>query len=312
MTDFLLAEKLRKLSNELIYKGKIPGKCAGAYGDFRLYMSLKDYTSAEFLKSYEEVITVFVRFSKFLSVEGEADTGKAMRNFCVKFFWNNQECCFMNCSFPVFFINEGSKITDLYKAYANDKRTNLYNNNSFFDFVSSNPEAYNALFFLYSQRGMIKSYRTCEYFSVYTQEWTNTKNEKFYIRSKWEPMLGKKYISNHESEFLAGFEKDVAIRDLYEAIARGEYPSYELSLQIIPAERMKELNINIFDNCLYWPEEIVPYMKVGKLTLKNLPNDYEEEVKKSVFSRNILVPGISLCNDELSQPISFIQNSIRE
>lgn len=304
MTDFLLFNQLAEMNRSMTPERLFHEKGVGAYGEFSLYMPFSDYTKAAFLGDPEKSTEVFVRFSRALGRRGSAETARDVRGMSVKFYTEAGDYDLLCQNMPVFFIDEANKFPELYQALRPQNGLS-HDRESFWRFISKNPETLHLILWLFSNRGTMKSYRHMEAFSVHTYRWCNEKGKVFYVRYRWIPMAGAKTISAQEAEFLAGYEPDALTTDLYSAIEEGIYPEYELAVQIIPEHAVREFPFDIFRKTLIWPERICPYIKVGKLTLNRLPSDFHQEVELSYFSPSNTVPGIEIPEDELLNLMCF-------
>lgn len=300
-----LIEKLADFNREKTPERVICAKGAGAHGIFKLYMPLGDYTSAEFLQDPEKETPVFVRFSTGLGAKGSADTQRDFRGFASRFYTQNGHYDLICSSMPVFFIRDPEKIVPLIYSLKPSFDTNLTNKEEFWSFIAKNPEAVHMLLWLYSDKGTIKSYRHMEAFSVNTYLWISPAGETYFVRYHWIPMAGIKNITRQEGEFLAGFDADVAARDLYEVLERGEEISYELSIQLIRTKDKYRYDFDILDVTKLWPEKLAPSMKIGKLSLTRPPSNYKKEVEQIGFNPSNTVDGIELSADKMLQMMSF-------
>jgi len=308
MTDFLLMDYLSKLNDNTVKERLMHAKGIGVYGTFRPYMSMKDYTKADFLKDAETVTPVFVRFSKQSGRRGSPDTERSVKGFSTKFFTKEGHYDLICSNMPMFFINEAKKMPQFIKAFAPRQDTDLTDNESIWRFLAENPEAANIITWLYSDRGTTKSYRHIEGYSVNTYQWINADGDVHFVRYRWIPTGGVKEISRNEAEFLAGFDPDIASKDLYESIEDGQYPEYELAVQLVSEGHRDYYDFDLFDCAIEWPEKEIPYVVTGKMILNKIPKDFYEEVEKSSFSPSGLVSGITFSEDRLLEVISFVCN----
>lgn len=304
MTDFILFNKLAEMNREMTPERLFHEKGVGAYGEFSLYMPFSDYTKADFLSNPEETIEVFVRFSKALGKRGSAETTRDIRGMSVKFYTEGGEYDLICQNMPIFFINQAKKFPGLYEALRPENGL-THDRQKFWEFMSSNPESFHLIMWLFSNRGTIKSYRYMEAFSVNTYLWKNRENRRFYVRYRWTPMAGTKNISPQEAEFLAGYDPDALTNDLYKAIDEGKFPQYELSVQLIPETAAKEFSFDILDKTLIWPERACPHIRLGKLTLNKLPSNFHDEVEMCYFSPSNVVEGIEIPDDEMLSLMCF-------
>lgn len=305
LQDIQLIEKLARFDRERIPERVVYAKGTGAHGFFRVYMPMSDYTSAAFLQNPDKRIPVFTRFSTFTGSKGSADTLRDPRGFSVKFYTTEGNYDLLSNNLPVFFIRDAIKFPDLVHSLKPAPDTNITDPERFWKFISDTPEATHMITWLFSDRGTVKSYRHMEGYSVNTYIWASPKGKRYFVKYLWKPLLAIKDITRQEAEFLAGFDSDVCTRDLNDSFERGEVTEYELSVQLIPHEDQYKFNFDIFDATKLWPEEQIPIIKVGKMTLNKASENYFEEVEQAAFSPANTVSGIELSNDKLLQGMVF-------
>lgn len=303
--DMQLIEKLAEFNREKVPERVICAKGTGAHGTFKLYMSMRDYTSAGFLQDIDKETPVFVRFSTGLGSKGSADTQRDFRGFATRFYTDEGHYDMICNSMPVFFIREPEKVTSLFESFKPSTDTNLTNRENLWNFVSENPESVHMLLWLFSDRGTIKSYRHMEGFSVNTYLWISDTGDTYFVRYHWIPMAGVKCITRQEGEFLSGFDPDAASRDLYEVFERGDEVSYELAVQLIKTTDKYKYDFDILDVTKIWPEKLAPSLIIGRMTLNRTPSDYKKEVEQIGFNPSNTVTGIELSADKMLQMMTF-------
>ena len=305
LQDIQLIGKLSRFVRGNIPERVIFAKGAGAHGYFRVYMPMSDFTSAAFLQNPDTKTPVFVRFSTMTGSRGSADTMRDVRGFETKFYTTEGNYDLICTSLPVFFIRDAMKFPELMHALKPSPKTNLTEPARFWKYISETPEATHMTMWLFSDNGTLKSYRHMEGHSMNTYIWVSDRGKRQFVRYHWKPLGGTKNISRQEAEFLAGYDPDVSARDLSDSFENGELTEYELSVQLIPYERQYHYDFDILDATKLWPEDEVPLMKVGKMTLNKGPEDYYEEVEKAAFSPANIVPGIEFSFDRLLQGSIF-------
>ncbi|WP_040330379.1 catalase [Clostridium ihumii] len=301
LTDVQLIEKLASFNRERIPERVVHAKGAGAYGYFKLYNSMKKYTKAKFLNGPNKETPVFVRFSTVIGSKGSADTLRDPRGFAVKFYTEEGNYDLVGNHLPVFFIRDAIKFPDLIHAFKPSPDTNIPDANRFWDFVTNTPESIHMITFLFSDRGTIKSFRTIEGFGVNTYVWVSEEGKRVYVKYHWKPLSGLRTIDRHEAEKLAGIDPDVAVRDLYDTLNKGKNVEYELFVQIMDVKDEFSYDFDPLDATKTWPEDLLPLMKVGKLTLTDAPKNFFAEVEQAAFCPANLVPGIEASYDKLLQ-----------
>lgn len=303
MTDFYLCSRMAELNSKMKPERIFHERGIGAYGKFQLYMPLYDFTKAQFLNETELPTEVFVRFSRALGQRGSAETYRDMRGMAVKFLTDDGEYDLICSNMPVFFVDNPEKIFNLYDAVRNEKGM-LPDKEKFWKFMADNPETSHMLIWLFSDRGTIKSYRYMESYSVNTYIWRNREDKCFFVRYRWVPLNGIRSISAQEAEFLAGYAPDVMTKDLCDAVEEGHYPEYELMVQVVPQESVKNPE-TLLRKTLLWPEKKYPYLNIGRLTLNRLPENYFEEIDMAYISPSHIVPGIEIPEDSMTELMCF-------
>jgi catalase len=304
VADFNLYNKIANMNKEMTPERLMHEKGVGAYGTFYLYMPFCDYTKANFLSNPDNFIEVFVRFSRAMGQRGSAETLRDVRGMAVKFFTEQGIYDLVCQNMPVYFINDANKFPDLYKALRPNNGTS-FDNEAFWSFMAENPESFHLIMWLFSNRGTINSYRFMEAYSVNTYQWENEAKETYYVRYKWNPLQGLRDISANEAEFLAGYDPDALTNDLYAAIESGNYPEYELTVQLVPKAREQENKHEIFNKTLIWSERACPQIKVGKIVINKLPTNFHDEVELAYFSPSNTVPGITIPDDDMLMAMCF-------
>lgn len=305
MNDFGLFEDLAVLNRTKSPERMWFAKGSGARGRFYPYMSLRDYTVADFLCNPEKETPVFVRFSMSSGGRGSADTQRDNRGFAVRFFSEEGNYDLMGTSLPVFYIMDPHKMPALISALRPSPKTNIREPKRFWKFYSENPEMIHYITWLYGGSGTIKSYRNMPGHSVIPYLWTGRDNAQYLVRTHWHPLGGEKTISANEAEFLAGFDPDVAGRDLCHALDEGINVEYEMEIQIASRELALQQGLDLLNPTLIWDEQMFPLIKAGKMVLDKGPEDYEDEVENIAFSLGNTVKGIDFSGDPLSKMGSF-------
>lgn len=305
MQDVHLLEKLGHFDRERIPERVVHAKGAAAYGYFEVTADVTQYTKAKFLSEIGKKTDVFLRFSTVGGEKGSADSARDPRGFAVKFYTEEGNYDMTGNNTPVFFIRDPLKFPDFIHTQKRHPATNCPDPNMFWDFLSLTPESIHQVTILFSDRGTPASYRHMNGYSSHTFKWYNDKGEYFWVQYHFKTDQGIKNLTRDEAQHLAGEDPDHATRDLYEAIERGEYPSWTLEMQILTPEQAKDFPWDIFDITKIWPHSEVPPITVGKLVLNRNPVNYFVEVEQSVFCPGNLVPGIAASPDKMLQARLF-------
>jgi catalase len=305
LEDFMLREKLAHFGQERRPERVMFARGAAAHGYFELYRSLTSNTRADFLQESGSRTPVFVRFSNLTGERGSADTVRDVRGFAVKFYTREGNFDLVGSSLPVFFIQDAMKLPDLMHALKPEPHHGMPQDSSahdtFWDFASLLPETTHALMWLMSDRGLPRSLRMMEGFGVHSLRLVNAHGAAQYAKFHWKPKLGRHALCWDEAQKIAGKDPDFLRRDLWESIAAGQFPEWELGLQLVDEAKADSLGVDLLDPTKLIPEELVPVLPVGKLVLNRNPDNFFAETEQVAFHPGHLVPGIEFSNDPLLQ-----------
>jgi catalase len=301
LQDIHLIEKLAHFNRERIPERIVHAKGAGAGGYFEVTSDATKYTKANFLSQVGQRTEVFVRFSTVGGEKGSADAERDPRGFAVKFYTKEGNYDLVGNNTPVFFIRDPIKFPDFIHTQKRNPETNLKDANMFWDFLSLTPESLHQVTILFSDRGTPKSYRNMNGYSSHTYKWYNDKGEYVWVKYHFKTDQGIQNLTRQEAEHLKGTDPDHATRDLHNAIARGEYPSWTLQVQIMPPEDADKYRFDIFDVTKVWPHSDYPPINIGRMVLNRNPDNYFAEVEQAAFSPGNFVPGIAASPDKMLQ-----------
>jgi len=305
MEDFILREKLTHFDHERIPERVVHARGSAAHGIFEAYDSLADITRANLFAEAGKQTPVFVRFSTVAGERGSADTVRDVRGFAVKFYTDEGNWDLVGNNIPVFFIQDAMKFPDLVHAVKPEPHHAMPQASSahdtFWDFVSLMPESTHMLLWQMSDRAIPRSYRTMQGFGVHTFRLVNSAGESVFCKFHWTPLAGTHSLMWDEAAKITGADPDFHRRDLWEAIEAGEYPQYELGLQIFTEEQAAEFPFDVLDPTKIVPEEMIPVVRVGKMTLNRNPDNFFAETEQVAFCTAHVVPGIDFSNDPLLQ-----------
>ena len=305
LEDVNLIEKIAHFDRERIPERVVHAKGTGAHGYFKCYKCMKEYTCANFLQDPKKKTPVFTRFSTVIGSKGSADTVRDPRGFAVKFYTDEGNYDIVGNDLPVFFIRDSIKFPDVIHSLKPAPDTNLKDVSRFWDFVANSPEATHMITWLYSDLGIVKSYRHMDGFGVNTYIWVNSAGKRRYIKYHWKTMQGVEGVTRQEAEILSGLDPDIAVKDLREAIEKGDYPKYELCVQMMDVDEACNLYFDPLDDTKTWPEDKFPLMKVGMMTLDRNPENFFTEVEQSAFCPGNIIRGIELSADKMLQGRGF-------
>ncbi|TQN30977.1 catalase [Haloactinospora alba] len=309
LEDFHLREKITHFDHERIPERVVHARGAGAYGYFQVYESLSHYTRADFLSDPALVTPVFVRFSTVQGSRGSADTVRDVRGFATKFYTREGNYDLVGNNMPVFFIQDGIKFPDFVHAVKpephNEMPQGATAHDTLWDFVGLQPETMHMMMWAMSDRALPRSFRMMQGFGVHTFRLVNQRGEGTLVKFHWRPTLGTHSLVWDESQKIAGKDPDFHRRDLWEAIERGQYPEYELGMQLVPERSEHDFDFDLLDPTKIIPEEEIPVTPVGRMVLNRNPENFFAETEQVAFHTAHVVPGIDFTNDPLLQARNF-------
>jgi catalase len=301
LQDVHLLEKLAHFDRERIPERVVHAKGAGAYGYFQVTHDVTKYTRAKFLSKVGKRTEVVVRFSTVGGEKGSADAARDPRGFAVKFYTEEGNYDMVGNNTPVFFIRDPLKFPDFIHTQKRNPATNLKDPDMFWDFLSLTPESIHQVTILFSDRGTPRSYRHMNGYSGHTFKWYNDRGEYYWVKIHFKTDQGIQNLTREEATRLSGENPDHATQDLYQAIARGEYPSWTVSVQIMTPEQAADYRFDPFDITKVLPHGDFPLNPVGRMVLDRNPENYFADVEQAAFSPGDLVPGIAPSPDKLLQ-----------
>jgi catalase len=309
LEDFHFREKLFHFDHERIPERVAYARGFGAHGFFETYDSLADITTADLFQRAGEVTPAFVRFSTMIGSKGSFDLARDVRGFAVKLYTQRGNWDLVGNSMPVFFVQDAIKFPDLMHAVkpAPDRgfpqAQSAHDN--FWDFVSLMPESMHMIMWLMSDRALPRSFRFMEGFGVHTFRLVNEAGRPTFVKFHWKPKLGVQSVLWNEAVKINGADPDFHRRDLWEAIEAGDFPEWELGVQLFDAETEALLPFDPLDPTKLITEELVPVRRVGRLVLDRNVKNYFAETEQVAFGTQNIVPGIEFSNDPLLQGRNF-------
>ncbi|MRW89999.1 catalase [Duganella sp. FT80W] len=305
MEDFILREKITHFDHERIPERVVHARGSAAHGYFESYEDLRAITRAAPFGAKGKRTPVFVRFSTVAGERGSADTVRDVRGFATKFYTDEGNWDLVGNNIPVFFIQDAMKFPDLIHAVKPEPHNGMPQaasaHDTFWDFASLSPETAHMLLWHMSDRAIPRSYRMMQGFGVHTFRLVNAKGESVFCKFHWMPLAGTHSLVWDEAARLAGADPDYHRRDLWEAIDSGQFPEYELGLQIFSEEQAAQFPFDILDPTKIVPEEMVAVRAVGKMVLDRNPDNFFTETEQVAFCAAHVVPGIDFTNDPLLQ-----------
>ena len=303
LQDYILHEKMAHFNRERIPERVVHAKGSGAYGTFTVTHDITKYTKATLFSSLGKETKVFVRFSTVGGEKGSADTERDPRGFAIKFYTEEGNWDLVGNNTPVFFIKDPKKFSDFIHTQKRNPFTNMKSATIMWDYWSLNPESIHQVLILMSDRGTPYGYRHMNGYGSHTFSMVNESDERYYVKFHFKTVQGIKNLTNEEATQMKANDPDFSQRDLLENINSGNFPKWELKIQVM-AEAEAESNsyyANPFDLTKVWPHEDYPLIDVGILELNQIPNNYFQDVEQAAFAPSHIVDGIGFSPDKMLQ-----------
>ncbi|MFB9076210.1 catalase [Flavobacterium procerum] len=305
LEDFILREKITHFDHERIPERIVHARGSGAHGFFEVTNPIPELTKAGFLQEKGQITPVFARFSTVAGSRGSTDLARDARGFAVKFYTQEGIYDLVANNIPVFFIQDASKFPDLVHAVKPEPHNEIPQaasaHDTFWDFISLMPESMHMIMWVMSDRAIPRSYRMMEGFGVHTFRLINAQEESVFVKFHFKPKLGTHAVAWDEAQKISGKNPDFHRQDLWEAIEMGNFPEWELGVQVIPAEDEHKYEFDLLDPTKIVPEELVPVTIVGRMVLNKNPENFFAETEQIAFHPGHVVPGIDFSNDPLLQ-----------
>ncbi|HLR49144.1 MAG TPA: catalase [Candidatus Sphingobacterium stercoripullorum] len=301
LEDFWFLEKLAHFDREVIPERRMHAKGSGAFGKFTVTHDISQYTKAAIFSQVGKETDVFMRFSTVAGERGAADAERDIRGFAIKFYTEEGNWDLVGNNTPVFFLRDPYRFTDLNKAVKRDPRTNLRSANNNWDFWTLLPEALHQVTITMSDRGIPRSYRHMHGFGSHTFSMINANNERVWVKFHFKTQQGIENLTNQEAIEIIGVDRESHQRDLYNSIEKGEFPRWNMKIQVMTQEQAKNCPFNPFDLTKVWPHGDYPLIDVGVLELNRNPDNYFADVEQAAFNPANVVPGISFSPDKMLQ-----------
>jgi len=303
--DFIFREKMTHFDHERIPERVVHARGTAAHGYFQVYESMAEYTRAHFLQDPSLQTPVFVRFSTVVGSRGSTDLARDVRGFAVKFYTQEGNYDLVGNNIPVFFIQDATKFPDLIHAAKPEPHNEIPQaataHDTFWDFISLMPESMHMIMWAMSDRAIPRSLRMMEGFGVHTFRFINARGKARFVKFHWKPLLGLHQVVWDEAQKISGKDPDFHRRDLWEAIEDGDFPEWELGVQIVEEKDELSFPFDLLDATKIIPEELVPVRRIGRLTLNRNVENFFAETEQVAFHTGNIVPGIDSTNDPLLQ-----------
>ncbi len=306
--DFI--EKMSHFDRERIPERVVHARGAGAHGYFETYGKVGEepvskYTRAKVFQGAGKQTPVFARFSTVAGGKESSETARDPRGFAVKFYTEDGNWDLVGNNLKIFFIRDPLKFPDMIHAFKPDPVSNITDPERMFDFVSQSPESSHMITFLFSPWGIPANYRQMQGSGVNTYKWVNQDGQAVLIKYHWEPKQQIKNLTQREADEIQSKNIGHATQDLYEAIEKGDYPEWELFVQILSDDDHPELDFDPLDDTKLWPKEQFPFLPVGKMVLNRNPENFFLETEQVAFGTGVLVDGLDFSDDKMLQGRTF-------
>jgi catalase len=298
LQDHYLIEQMAQWNRERTPERQPHAKGSGAFGRFEVTHDVSAYTKAAVFQPGTKT-DMLARFSTVAGERGSPDTWRDPRGFALKFYTTEGNYDMVGNNTPIFFIRDPMKFQHFIRSQKRRADSNLRDHDMQWDFWTLSPESAHQVTYLMGDRGIPRSWRLMNGYSSHTYMWINTAGEKFWLKYHFISDQGVDFLTQDEADHLAGADSDYHMRDLYQAIDRGEYPSWTLKVQVMPFEEAKTYRFNPFDMTKVLPHGDYPLIEVGKFTLDRNPTDNHTEIEQAAFEPSNLVPGIGPSPDKM-------------
>ena len=309
LEDFHFREKIFHFDHERIPERVVHARGFGAHGYFENYESLADITKADLFQRPKEKTPVFVRFSTVAGNKGSPDLARDVRGFAVKIYTKQGNWDLVGNNIPVFFIQDAIKFPDIIHAAKQEPDRGFPQaqtaHDNFWDFISLTPESMHMVMWIMSDRTIPRSFRFMEGFGVHTFRLIKAEGKSTFVKFHWKPKLGLQSVVWNEAVKINGADPDFHRRDLWNAIQMGDYPEWELGLQLFDEDFADKFDFDVLDATKIIPEEEVPVRRVGRLVLDRCVDNFFAETEQVAFCTQNIVPGIDFSNDPLLQGRNF-------
>jgi catalase len=309
LEDFHFREKIFHFDHERIPERVVHARGFGAHGYFENYEPLPEITAADLFQRAGEKTPAFVRFSTVGGNKGSADLARDVRGFAVKLYTQQGNWDIVGNNIPVFFIQDAIKFPDLVHAVKQEPDRDFPQaataHDNFWDFISLMPESMHMIMWVMSDRALPRSFRFMEGFGVHTYRLVTAAGKSTFVKFHWKPKLGLQSVLWNEAVKINGADPDFHRRDLWNAIKAGNFPEWELGLQLFDDKFADEFEFDVLDATKLIPEERVPIRRVGRLVLDRCVDNFFAETEQVAFCTNNIIPGVDFSNDPLLQGRNF-------
>ncbi len=309
LEDHLMREKIFHFDHERIPERVVHARGYGVHGHFELTEAIPDLSCADIFQRVGEKTPTFTRFSTVAGNKGSPDMARDVRGFATKFYTNEGNWDLVGNNIPVFFIQDAIKFPDLIHSVKSAPDRGFPQaqsaHDNFWDFISLSPEAVHTVMWTMSDRAIPRSFRFMEGFGVHTFRLVNADGESHFVKFHWKPRQGLQSVVWNEAVKINGADPDFHRRDMWAAIDSGDFPQWDLGIQVFDDTFADNFEFDILDSTKLIPEEQVPVRLIGTLTLDNNVDNFFAETEQVAFCTQNIVRGIDFTNDPLLQGRNF-------
>ncbi|WP_347262485.1 catalase [Rudaea sp.] len=305
--DVHFIEQMAHFNREKVIERQPHAKGAGAFGVLEITADVSRYTKAALLQPGTKT-DALLRFSTVAGEMGSPDTWRDVRGFSLKFYTSEGNYDLVGNNTPVFFVRDPMKFPHFIRSQKRLPDSGLRDNHMQWDFWTNNPETAHQVTYLMGARGLPRTWRHMNGYGSHTYMWINAAGEKFWVKYHFHTVQGMEFFSNAQAQEVAGRDADFHRRDLFDAIARGDFPKWRVSVQVMPYAAAKSYRFNPFDLTKTWSHKDYPLIPVGVLTLNRNPENFFAQIEQAAFSPGNTVPGIGLSPDKMLLARSFAYN----
>jgi catalase len=304
LENYHFLEKISHFDRERIPERVVHARGFVCYGEFEATGKIGDepaskYTRAKLFQDAGKKTPLAIRFSTVIGGRDSSEVARDPRGFAVKFYTEDGNWDLVGNNLPVFFIRDAIKFPDVIHSLKPDPVTFRQEPNRIFDFMSQTPESMHMLTFLFSPRGIPAGYRHQQGFGVNTYKMVNAEGNTVLVKYHFQPRCGVASLTAAEAEKVQGKDLGSASKDLFEAIERGEYPQWDVSVQIMDDHDHAELDWDPLDDTKIWPEDQFPLRKIGVMTLNRNVQDHHNENEQIAMGTGVLVDGLDFSDDKM-------------
>ncbi|MGE7918823.1 catalase [Viridibacillus sp. NPDC093762] len=305
LQDVWLIEKLANFNREVIPERRMHAKGSGAFGTFTVTHDITKYTKAAIFSEIGKKTEMFARFSTVAGERGAADAERDIRGFALKFYTEQGNWDLVGNNTPVFFFRDAMHFPDLNHAVKRDPHTNMRSANNNWDFWTNLPEALHQVTYVMGDRGIPTDYRHMHGFGSHTYSMINADNERVYVKFHFTSQQGINNYTDQEAAEVVAHDRESSQRDLFETIKKGDFPKWNMSIQVMTEEQARNHRYNPFDLTKVWYKSEFPLIPVGEFELNRNPANYFADVEQASFAPSNVVPGISFSPDRMLQARLF-------